>query len=117
MKTDNSKLFELVEPPADGEKALRARLLLDEQGRTDWRWGLAAACTVVGAIAILVAQPWNSNETEHALQAEIYDAREFSRLLGREFEPYELRVTLNTREAAVIEVASSDPKIRLYLIN
>ena len=46
MKTDNSRLFELVEPPADGEKALRARLLLDEQGRTDWRWGLAARYTV-----------------------------------------------------------------------
>ncbi len=117
MKTDNTKLFELVEPPADGEQKLHARLSLDEHKPTDWRWGVVAACAVVGAIAIMVVQPWPPNDAQHVLRAEIQNAAEFRRLLGKEFEPYELRVTLNTKQAAVVEVASSDPRIRLYQIN
>ncbi len=115
MKTDHATLFELVEPPANGVRDLRARLSLNEH-RLSWGWGFAAAGAVMGLLVFVLAQP-RKGDVEPALLAKMFDVREFDRLLGKETQPYELRVKLNTREAVVVEVSSSDPKIRLYQIN
>ena len=90
MKTDHTTLFELVEPPANGVRDLRARLLLNEH-RLGWEWGFAAAGAVLGLLVFVLVQPWKG-DVERELLAKVFDVREFDRLLGKETKPYELRV-------------------------
>jgi hypothetical protein len=45
------------------------------------------------------------------------DAPKFDRLLGRPTQPVELNVTINERTASVVEIETTNEKVRIYQIN
>ena len=98
---------------------MRRRFPQDSRGPFDVRWSLAAAVAVVAVlVAVILNQPTSPPEPAPELQGGgIYVAPQFDRLLGRDFRPYELRVRRNSVEATIVELASSNPKIRIYQLN
>ena len=146
MKAKRGDLFQQLEPPAGGAESLQRRLgerasaPMSALPSAPWRLAGAAAALLL-FVLVLINSPWDTQEIapgfETALESDpdsaadsapdaaldvastvpILEASEFDRLLGREFEPYELTVRIGGQEASMIELASSNPKIRIYDLN
>jgi hypothetical protein len=123
MNNERDGLFSELDSPPGGVERFAQRL--DEAARTPgaprWR-GLAFAGAACAAVALVVAvvllrEPSDSTSPPVAAAPEIYDAPEFDRLLGRPARPAEFTVTLGERTASVVEVETTNEKVRLYEIN
>jgi hypothetical protein len=143
MKLDDVRPFETLDPPPGGAERFRERL---EQhagpaiNPSGWLriTGLAASLTVVAVIAVLAflrltvdpAQPL-TGDSEQPLTGdreqaptggdglparELYQARQFDRLLGRPMQPAKLSVVINDESVAVAEIPSANARVRLYQI-
>jgi hypothetical protein len=72
------------------------------------------------ATVILLREPNDSASlpvADSQLTADIYDAPEFDRLLGRPRQTAEVTVTLNEQTASVAEIETANEKVRIYQIN
>jgi anti-sigma-K factor RskA len=122
MKDDLGLFRELTPPPGGAE---RFRQRLEELERSDrppqWRaLAAAAACAAVVLAAIVLLRDRGDpapSLPESELTAALYNAPEFDRLLGRQPPPVELAVTLNQQTASVVEIETTNEKVRIYQIN
>jgi len=124
MKTDNRAFRELMPPPGGVERFRRRLEGQDEPPHAVSRAashaplgrivvaGLAAS---VLAIAVIVAPPRPGGDTEQTA-ADIYEAREFDRLLGRSTAQAELSVAINDEPVSVAEIPSANARVRIYEI-
>jgi len=116
MNANRSQLFEELDPPPGGVDRLRERLRSRENQpwvRHHWRPAAAFTLVVVVAVISLIRMTPEPVDVELAL----YQASEFDRLLGRAPQRIELSVERNQQGVDIVEVASSDPKIRIYELN
>ena len=124
MKTDRHGLFTELDPPPGGPERFAKRL--DEPRRAPpgvRRWvvasaGAAAAAMVLAAI-VLTREPGDSTSPaapDTARIANLYEAPQFDRLLGRPTPPTALTVTHNDTPANVTEIETANEKVRLYQI-
>lgn len=120
MKADGKDLFQTLDPPAGGAERLRARLQAERPRpmMSPVRLGLAAIAASALLTAILITQrPEVGNEIARddiGLADDIFESPAFDRLLGREFQPVAMRVTLNDEPMQATAVASENPNIRMY---
>jgi len=123
MNDERHGLFAELEPPRGGVARFAQRL--EETAPTThaprWR-GFALAAAGAAAVALVVALVLLRETSESvpptvAAAPEIYDAREFDRLLGRPARPTEFVVTLGERTASVVERETTNEKIRIYDVN
>ena len=126
MKFNGHGLFTQLEPPPGGAERFGRRL--DETADAPRAprsrvFALAgAACAAVAVMAALVVlldrnDSASSPVADSERTAEIYDAREFDRLLGRPPRPAELTVILNEQSASVAQIETGNEKVRIYRIN
>jgi hypothetical protein len=116
MKVEPNTLFEMIDPPAGGENAMRARLRETHTPRTRRFLLPAAALAGLAAAAIWFVQTRNEAPPITVAEAELYDAAEFDRLLGRMPAPVDLHVSVNGRDANVVLLGRPDSKVRIYQI-
>ncbi len=123
MNDERQGVFAELTPPPGGAERFARRL--DEAAHVAdaprWR-GFALAGAVGAAVALVVAvvllrEPGDSASPPVAAAPEIYDAPEFDRLLGRPTQPTAFAVTLDERTASIVEVETTNEKIRIYEIN
>jgi hypothetical protein len=82
------------------------------------QWGLAAACIVILAAVIFVVSPEPIDVMVPDNPADsVAAAPQFDRLLGRESARTDLRVQRNAQTVSLTEIASSNPKVRIYSLN
>ena len=126
MNTD--ELFGKLEPPRGGAERFARRL--DEAAAharvVDARWRrFALAGTVAAAVLLVVAvtvlrSPSDAPQPPLADSVplpQIYDSPAFDRLLGRPLQAEQLTATVNQQAAAVTELESQNPNVRIYRIN
>lgn len=120
MKTSRGEVFAQLEPPVAGAERLASRLASASGGARGgalrWAAGAAGVAAAALALAALVQVEGRHHRSPPPPGGSLYAAPEFDRLLGRNVEPYKLSVSLNRREVHVVEVPTSDPKIRLYAL-
>jgi hypothetical protein len=121
---DDWGLFKELAPPPGGAERFRKRLDELERAPRPPRWNVFATVAAAGAAVVLVAvlvlrDPGESGPSlpDSQLTAALYDAPEFDRLLGREPPPVELAVTVNSEAASVVEIETTNEKVRIYQIN
>jgi hypothetical protein len=123
MNTED--LFKPLEPPPGGAERFAQRLDEIAAERPSPRARTLAAAAAIAAVALVTAvlllrQP---NEAPPVLVADeppavdIYNAPELDRLLGRTSQPAELMVMVNSETARVIEIETTNEKVRIYQIN
>jgi len=123
MNDERQGLFAELDPPPGGHERFARRLDETAQAADAPRWrGLAFAGAACAAAALVVAivllrEPSGPALPTVAAAPEIYDAPEFDRLLGRSSQPTAFAVTLDERTASVVEVETTNEKIRIYEIN
>jgi hypothetical protein len=123
MNNERHGLFAELTPPPGGAERFAQRLDETAPAADGPRWrGFALAGAVGAAVALVVAvvllrQPGDSASPPVAAAPEIYDAPEFDRLLGRPAQPTEFTVRLDERAASIVEVETTNEKIRIYEIN
>lgn len=118
MKTDRKELFRQLEPPPGGVRRMGARMAAPSIHVSPIQWGLATACILVLAVGILVVTSEPRDVIAPEVSADpIAASPQFDRLLGREAAPVELTVQRNDQAVALTEVASSNPKVRIYALN
>ncbi|HJR70489.1 MAG TPA: hypothetical protein VKA43_10650 [Gammaproteobacteria bacterium] len=123
MNDERHGLFTELTPPPGGAERFAKRL--DETAQSadaPRRRGFAFAAAACAAAALVLAvmllrEPGDSASPPVAAATEIYDAPEFDRLLGRPSQPAEFTVTLGERTASVVEVETTNEKVRIYEIN
>jgi hypothetical protein len=123
MNDERHGLFSEIDPPPGGVERFAQRL--DKAARTPeaprWRGlafaGVACAADALVVAALLLRDPSDSTSPPVAAAPEIYDAPEFDRLLGRPARPAEFTVMLGERTASVVEVETTNEKVRIYEIN
>ena len=123
MNTD--ALFAELEPPRGGAERFAHRLDEIEAARRSPRarvLGLATAAAAVALVtAILLSRSPNDElpvlVADAPAPVDVYNAREFDRLLGRAAPPAGLLVTVNTEAADITEIASTNQKVRIYQVN
>lgn len=119
MKTDREELFAALEPPPGGAERLRRRMHAPERGAAGPRWRFAVATAVVAGLAVVIAR-WQPEPAapspEMAELSELMASHRLDHLLGRDFDPVAVRVRRGSEEATVVEVESTDPKVRIYEI-
>jgi hypothetical protein len=114
MKTDRETLFGSLEPPRGGAERLQARLRAHQPHLlTRPRFAVTAVFALLVVGTVLVKRPTSGPALVDPL-AEIDLPPESDRLLGRTSEPFELRVSRQDERLDFEELASSDPKIRIY---
>ena len=110
MKTDRNSLFRSLEPPPGGSARMRAKLTAGRRSRSQpliWAGPAAVAALVVLVVTAFIQQP-EAPQPESLISDVALD-----RLLRRESDPLEFRVTRGTMPVAFSEIQGSDPKIRL----
>ena len=126
MTNERPGLFTELEPPPGGAARFRQRLDETESSPHASRWrvvasaGAACAMIALTAAVFLLRDPNDSASSSAGPSertAEIFDAPEFDRLLGRTPRPAELTVTLNEQPASVAEIETTNEKVRIYRIN
>ena len=114
MKLDPSQVFRVLEPPAGGVARMRAKLAAERHRRPFEIWWLGpVAAALVVAIAFFAFSGRNPMPPTGAAN-DLISSVEFDRLLGRETEPNEFRVTQGEMAVAVNQLPSSNPRVRLY---
>lgn len=122
MNSERHGLFAELTPPAGGAERFAKRLDETEQDADVPRWrGFAFAGAASAAVALVVAVVLLRNPSDSTpptiASGDIYGAPEFDRLLGRPSQPAEFTVTLGERTASVVEVETTNEKVRIYEIN
>lgn len=119
MSDERQGLFAELTPPPGGAERLAERFDTDAPRRRGLALGGAGAAVAVAFVAtvLMLRGPNDTESTAVAPAPDIYDAPEFDRLLGRPARPAELSVTLDERSAAVVEVETTNEKIRIYQLN
>jgi len=121
MKAERHGLFTELEPPPGGAERFGRRLDETASSRHVARWGVlvaaGAACAAAILVVIVVLRDSSSSLVDSQRTASLYDAPEFDRLLGRSPQPVELAVTLNEQTASVVEIETTNEKVRIYRIN
>jgi hypothetical protein len=114
MQIDRKTLFEIIDPPGGGESAMRARLR--ETRTPPMRRFLLPAAALAGlaAAAIWFVQTHDDARPIEVAEAELYDAAEFDRLLGRMPAPVDLHVSVNGRDANVVLLGRPGSNVRVY---
>jgi hypothetical protein len=146
MNVDRDQLFEQLRPPRGGAERLSERLVEDQRQRVRaWALQLSAA-GIAAALVLLIAsqlrfdsfprdtvQPAGETtpngetaqvSTDSVEEPEtgpppgdsLFNAPQFDRLLGRTSEQVELSVSIDGEQATVALIASSDPRIRMYML-
>ena len=114
MKLEPSHIFRELEPPAGGVARMRAKLAAERQRRSFEIWWLGpVAAALVVAIAFFAFSGQDPVLPTSAAN-DLMTAAEFDRLLGRDTEPTEFRVTQGTMPVAVNQLPSNNPRVRIY---
>lgn len=124
MKADSNGVFRELEPPAGGAERFRRRL---EETAHPWHTVhlrlvaatsiAAVAATLLAIFAIVRDASDPTAETDPERTANIYDAPEFDRLLGRQLGTSGLTVSLNEQPVSLVEMETENHKIRIYRID
>jgi hypothetical protein len=124
MAADRHGLFRPLEPPPGGAERFRQRLGAGDGPRArarSWRAAFAASAALVLVVSALLLwvqrEPAPETGAPATSSAEIYDAPQFDRLLGRPVERSAPMVTVNERAVTLAEVRSENEKIRIYTID
>jgi hypothetical protein len=129
MNTDD--LFGQLDPPPGGAERFARRLddvaAHASQDAHRRRFALAgaaaAAILLVVALAVLRAPsdapppPVADSVPAPEIYPEIYESPAFDRLLGRPLRAERLTATVNQQAAAVTELESQNPNVRIYRIH
>ena len=115
MRIERDRIFGEIEPPPGGAARLRAKLAAPRPapGWVNWLGPVAVASVAALAVATFTLRPGDDGV---GIPDSLMMAADFDRLLGRKSEPLEFRITRGEEVVAVSEVASGNPKVRLYLI-
>lgn len=121
MAHDRNNWFDELEPPPGGAEKLRRRIEAGGRPRAVLAprialagMGAAAFVLVIALIALVGGGGVGGGSGERAAVAEVYEAAEFDRLLGRPIEETELVVTVDEQAVPVAQEEGSNPKIRIY---
>ena len=124
MKADRHGLFTELEPPPGGVERFRQRLDATHSERWPHRFVLTAAAAAFAAVLVVAVvllrgpgDSTSSRSSDSQLTATLYDAPEFDQLLGRQPPPVEIAVTLDKQTASVVEIETTNEKVRIYRIN
>jgi hypothetical protein len=123
MNSERHGLFADLDPPPGGVGRFAQRLHGAAQAaEAPRRRGFAFAAAACAAVALVVAvvllrELGDSASPPVTAAPEIYDAPEFDRLLGRPAQPTEFTVRLDERTASIVEVETTNEKVRIYEIN
>ena len=123
MNDERKRLFAELTPPPGGAEQFAKRLDETAQAADAPRWrgfalaGAAAAAAALVVAVVLLREPSESVPPTAAAAPEIYNAPEFDRLLGRPSQPTEFTVRLDERTTSIVEVETTNDKIRMYEIN
>jgi hypothetical protein len=126
MNTD--RLFKQLEPPPGGADRFAQRLeaetarapVAGARLRTFAFAAAAAAAVLLVVVLVLQRAPGDATPTIAAdppLEIEIYESPAFDRLLGRPLKPEQLTAIVNRQTAAVTELESQNPNVRIYQTN
>lgn len=116
MTTDINELFRQLEPPPGGAERFRQQLEQRNMGvGRSMRYPLVAGLAASAVLAIAVFGLLQQRD-DPELMAGVYQAPEFDRLLGRSPQPAGMSVAIDETPVAVSEVATSNPRIRVYWI-
>jgi hypothetical protein len=123
MNDETQSLFKELEPPPGGAERFARRLDETAHAAEAPRWrvfafaGAACAAVALMVAVVVLREPSESTSPTVAAAPDIYDAPEFDRLLGRPAQPTAFAVTVDERTASVVEVETTNEKIRIYEIN
>lgn len=125
MKSDRQGLFTELDPPPGGAERFAQRLEESRLGPpVARRWALAsagvAAATVAIVVVILIREAGDAGSSavgDAAQVANLYEAPQFDRLLGRPAPAGTVTVTHNDTPATVTQIETANAKIRLYQID
>ena len=115
--TDEREIFKQLEPPEGGAERFIQRL--EQEARRSSVSMLRPTVVIVGfaLVAITVYALLRIPEPAPPRLTDIYDAPEFDRLVGRPSDSLELRVRRNAQEMTLVELETSDPRVRIYKLN
>jgi hypothetical protein len=117
MNVDRNELFRIFEPPRGGVERIRERMAGARGPGFHTGWRAVAAGAAIALLLVVIARfPHDELRRETTLSSDIYSAPQLDRLLGRESEPIELNVRINGEEANVVQLASSNARIRVYAL-
>jgi hypothetical protein len=114
MTTHDDAVFAPLDPPPGGVERFRAKLAeaTARPGRSYRRPAVSLAAALALSLAAVLYLHVESRRP--AADETAYAAPEFDRLLGRDSKPLPLRVELNDQPVAVEQVASDDPRVKIY---
>jgi len=122
MNTEEREIFRELEPPPGGVERFRRRLGASRPVEQRWPRRSAIAGLAVIAMAVVTltlrqqTDPRMPASGESRREAQVQQAPEFDRLLGRPGEPARTRIAVNDTSVAVSELPSANPSIRIYRI-
>jgi hypothetical protein len=124
VKPDHDGLFRELEPPPGGAERFRQRLAEpDDWSRAPIGRLLAAGGGIAAVVIVALLALWQTELPEDVVEGElepqtteVFQSKDFDRLLGRPMEPLETSVVINDVPVDLTEVLGARPGVRIYEI-